>query len=248
MELIAGANALHAGKNEFRLCCVAMSKTVSKPSLRARASAQEKTGDLFQPADEIAPRSLAELNREMAAADAMVEGGKRAVFGEGPLCARLAFVGEQPGDQEDLEGRPFVGPAGQLLDKALAEAGIDRQKSYVTNAVKHFKFQQRGKRRIHQKPTMGEVKHYRWWLFKELDFVRPHLVVALGGTAAYALTGAPVVIGKSRGPAEFGSFKGFITVHPSSMLRIREHDEREAAFADFVRDLKSAQKLSARST
>lgn len=221
-----------------------MAKTSSKPSSRRQPLSTETTVDLFQPSTEAAPRSLAELNAEMAAQGPMVEGGKRAVFGEGPIGARLAFVGEQPGDQEDLEGRPFVGPAGQLLDKAFAEAGIDREKSYVTNAVKHFKFQQRGKRRIHQKPTMGEVKHYRWWLFKELEFVGPHLVVALGGTAAYALTGGAVVIGKSRGPAEFGEFRGFITVHPSSMLRIREHDDRENAFGEFVRDLKSARKLS----
>jgi DNA polymerase len=174
----------------------------------------------------------------------MVSGGKRAVLGEGPIGAALAFVGEQPGDQEDLQGRPFVGPAGQLFDKALAAAGIDRAASYVTNAVKHFKYEERGKRRIHQKPTMGEVKHYRWWLMKELEFVRPHVVVALGGTAAYALSGAAIVIGKSRGRHQFGDFSGFITVHPSSMLRMRDRAEREAAFADFVRDLKSARKLA----
>lgn len=186
------------------------------------------------------------MNEEMAALGPMVEGGKHAVFGEGPIGAKLAFVGEQPGDQEDLERRPFVGPAGKLLDKALDEAGIDRADTYVTNAVKHFKFQQRGKRRIHQKPTMGEVKHYRWWLMKELGFVHPHLVVALGATAAYALTGAPVVIGRSRGPAEFGAFGGFITVHPSSILRIRDHDERDAALSDFISDLAQARKLAGR--
>lgn len=176
----------------------------------------------------------------------MVEGGTRAVLGEGPIGATLAFVGEQPGDQEDLQGRPFVGPAGQLLDRAMAQAGIDRSHAYVTNAVKHFKFQQRGKRRIHQKPTMGEVKRYRWWLFNELTFVQPHLVVALGATAAYALSGAPVVIGRSRGPAEFETFKGFITIHPSSLLRLRDRAERETAFNQFVRDLKSAQRLAGR--
>lgn len=223
-----------------------MPSPASKTGARTRLSRGASTGDLFAAPTEREPRNFAELNDEMAAAGPMVEGGKRAVFGEGPLGAALAFVGEQPGDQEDLECRPFVGPAGRLLDKALNEAGIDRAHSYVTNAVKHFKFQQRGKRRIHQKPTMGEVKHYRWWLFKELEFVHPHLVVALGGTAAYALAGAPVVIGRSRGPAEFGSFEGFITVHPSSILRIREHDDQKTAFADFVRDLKSARKLSAR--
>jgi DNA polymerase len=215
------------------------SKSPARPQVVSR--------DLFSPTDEREPRSLAELNEEMAAAGPMVEGGKRAVFGEGPIGATLAFVGEQPGDQEDLQGLPFVGPAGGLLDRALASAGIDRSRSYVTNAVKHFKFQQRGKRRIHEKPTMGEVKLYRWWLFKELQFVHPRLVVALGATAAYALVGKQVVIGKSRGPAEFGPFRGFVTVHPSAMLRMRDHDEREAAFLHFVRDLKEARALSVRS-
>jgi DNA polymerase len=204
------------------------------------------TGDLFHESAGDAPRNLAELNASMADGGPKVEGGKQVVFGEGPIGARLAFVGEQPGDQEDLQGRPFVGPAGQLLDKAFAEAGIDRSRAYVTNAVKHFKFQERGKRRIHQTPTMGEVKHYRWWLLKELEFVHPHLVVALGGTAAYALAGVPVVIGRSRGAADFGEFKGYVTVHPSSLLRIREHDERERAFAGFVSDLKAAKKMSIR--
>lgn len=220
-----------------------MPRHVSKSSLASRG--QDFAEDLFAPVGEREPRSLAELNEEMAAAGPMVEGGKRAVFGEGPVGAALALVGEQPGDQEDLQGRPFVGPAGLLLDRAMTAAGIDRSQSYVTNAVKHFKFQQRGKRRIHEKPTMGEVKHYRWWLFKELQFVHPKLVVALGGTAAYALAGKAVTIGKSRGPAEFGEFHGFITVHPSAMLRMRDHDERDAAFRDFVHDLKDARRLAA---
>ena len=111
------------------------------------------------------------------------------------------FVGEQPGDQEDLQGRPFVGPAGQLLDRALAEAGIDREQAYLTNAVKHFKFEQRGKRRIHQKPTAGEVKHYRPWLMKELELVGPRLVVALGATAVLALAGKAMPITRARGRA-----------------------------------------------
>jgi DNA polymerase len=200
--------------------------------------------DLFRASGAEVPRSLAELNKIITASKPMVHGGKKAVLGEGPIGAKLALVGEQPGDQEDLRGRPFVGPAGQLLDEAIAEAGLDRHSAYVTNAVKHFKYEERGKRRIHQKPTMGEVKHYRWWLLKELEFVHPHLVVALGATAASALEGAPVVIGKSRGKHQFGDFPGFITVHPSSMLRIRDHDERTHAFASFVRDLKAARNLA----
>ena len=122
---------------------------------------------------EQAPPASTELNALIAAAPPMVEGGTRAVLGEGPIGAAIAFVGEQPGDQEDLQGRPFVGPAGQLFDRALAEVGIDRGATYVTNAVKHFKFVQRGKRRLHQRPTAGEVKHYRWWLKQELDLVGP---------------------------------------------------------------------------
>ena len=121
------------------------------------------------------PTSLAELNKMIAAAKPMVHGGLKAVLGEGPIGAPLALVGEQPGDQEDRQGHPFVGPAGRLLDEALEAAGVERTDTYVTNAVKHFKYEQRGKRRIHQKPTVGEVKHYRWWLLKEFEFVHPNL-------------------------------------------------------------------------
>jgi DNA polymerase len=181
----------------------------------------------------------------IAAAEPMVHGGTKAVLGEGPIGAPLAFVGEQPGDQEDLQGHPFVGPAGRILDRALEEAGVERAETYVTNAVKHFKYKQRGKRRIHQKPTVGEVKHYRWWLLKELEFVHPHLVVALGATAALALAGSPVVITRARGPAQFGPFRGFITVHPSSLLRQTDEASRAAAYAGFVADIRKAAKLAA---
>jgi DNA polymerase len=189
------------------------------------------------------PSSLKALNRLIAAAAPMVSGGTRAVPGEGPLHPAIAFVGEQPGDQEDVAGRPFVGPAGRLLDKALAEAGIDRRRVYVTNAVKHFKFEQRGKRRIHARPTMGEVKHYRWWLEKELDLVKPRLVVALGATAAQALAGRPVAVGKNRGPYDFDGRPGYVTIHPSFLLRMPQED-RQAAFRDFVKDLKRIHKLA----
>ena len=175
----------------------------------------------------------------------MVHGGRRAVLGEGPIGAPLALVGEQPGDQEDLQGHPFIGPAGRLLDRALEAAGVERQETYVTNAVKHFKYEQRGKRRIHQKPTVSEVKRYRWWLMKELEFVHPHVVVALGATAALALTGAPVVISRTRGPAQFGPFRGFITVHPSSLLRQQDDAARAASYDAFVRDLKKSARLAA---
>jgi uracil-DNA glycosylase family protein len=189
------------------------------------------------------PSSLAALNRLIQAASPMVKGGTRAVLGEGPLHPEVAFVGEQPGDQEDKAGKPFVGPAGRLLDKALAEAGIDRSRVYVTNAVKHFKFEQRGKRRIHSKPTAGEVKYYRWWLEKELDLVKPKLVVALGATAAQALAGKAIGVAKNRGPYDFDSRPGYVTVHPSFLLRMPEED-RPKAFRDFVRDLKRIHKLA----
>ena len=190
------------------------------------------------------PKTLAELNRLIAAAPPLVEGSTQAVLGEGPAGAPLAFVGEQPGDQEDLQGRPFVGPAGQLLDRAMAEAGIDRKASYVTNAVKHFKFERRGKKRIHQKPTAGEVAHYRWWLQKELDLVHPRVVVALGATAVLALAGKALPIGRSRGETRFDGRNGFITVHPSYLLRIPDEADRRKAYRDFVADLERARALA----
>jgi len=191
-----------------------------------------------------APASLEALNRIIAAAEPLVPGATQAVLGEGPIGAAIALVGEQPGDQEDAEGRPFVGPAGQLLSRALAEAGIDRRLTYVTNAVKHFKFVQRGKRRLHQSPTAGEVKHYRWWLQKELDFVAPQVTVALGATAALALAGEPLVISRCRGPARFGGREGFITVHPSYLLRLPDEAARIAAYDAFVADLRRVKTLA----
>jgi DNA polymerase len=158
------------------------------------------------------------------------------VFGEGPLDARLLFVGEQPGDQEDLAGRPFVGPAGQLFDRALAEAGIDRERTYVTNAVKHFKFVRRGKRRIHDKPDGGEIAACRWWLQQELALVRPPLIVALGATAARSLFGKVVTISALRGRGHaLPEGEAWVTVHPSFLLRVR--DDREREYARFVADL-----------
>ena len=174
----------------------------------------------------------------------MVKGGTRAVLGEGPLHPDLALVGEQPGDQEDIAGHPFVGPAGKLLDRALEEAGIDRTQIYVTNAVKHFKFEQRGKRRLHAKPNAGEVKHYRWWLQTELDLVKPRITVALGATAVLALMGKAIPVAKNRGPAKFEGRAGFITVHPSYLLRIPGAVAKRRAFRDFVNDLKTAERIA----
>jgi DNA polymerase len=190
-----------------------------------------------------APKSLKELNRIIAQSEPFVEGSDKAVLGEGPLHAGVAFVGEQPGDQEDLQGHPFVGPAGKLLDRAMEEAGIDRKKAYVTNAVKHFKFVQRGKRRLHQSPTSAEIKHYRWWLEKELDFVQPKLVVGLGASAVQALAGKPMPIGRNRGPAKFGERSGYITVHPSFLLRVPDEDKPKE-YKAFVADLKRIHALA----
>jgi DNA polymerase len=191
------------------------------------------------------PRTLAELNAIIAAAPPLVPGATQAVLGEGPEHAPIAFVGEQPGDQEDLEGRPFIGPAGQLLTRALGDAGVDRSEVYVTNAVKHFKFEQRGKRRIHSKPTAGDVSHYRWWLETELDLVGPKVVVALGATAVLALTGKSLPIIRARGPAEFGArFQGYITVHPSYLLRLPDPAAKAQAYDAFVADLDRVRRLA----
>ena len=160
------------------------------------------------------------------------------VFGEGPLDARIVFVGEQPGDQEDLAGKPFVGPAGQLFDRALADAGVPRERTYVTNAVKHFKFERRGKRRIHDKPNGGEIAACHWWLQQELALIRPPLVVALGATAARSLFGKVVTISALRGKSHRldEGREAWVTVHPSFLLRVR--DDREAEYAKFVDDLR----------
>jgi DNA polymerase len=162
------------------------------------------------------------------------------VFGEGPLNAKILFVGEQPGDQEDLAGRPFVGPAGQLFDAALEEAGIDRTATYVTNAVKHFKFVARGKKRIHAKPDTSEIDACRWWIEQERALIRPPLTVALGATAARSLIGKTVTIGKVRGsPLTLADgSECWVTVHPSFLLRLPDADTRRAERQRFVDDLR----------
>jgi DNA polymerase len=159
------------------------------------------------------------------------------VFGEGSPQAEIIFVGEQPGDQEDLAGKPFVGPAGRLLDKALEEAGIDRKLAYVTNVVKHFKWQPRGKRRIHQKPNAAEIAACRPWLDAELALVKPKVLVCLGATAAQALIGRQFRVSKDRGVPVESDLAPVVmaTVHPSSILR---SDDREAEMAMFVEDLR----------
>ena len=167
------------------------------------------------------------------------------VFGEGPEDATVVFVGEQPGDQEDMAGKPFVGPAGKVFDAVLDEAGIDRTKTYVTNAVKHFKFEPRGKRRIHSKPNAGEIQGCRWWLDKELALTKPDLVVALGATAAQSLLGKAVPITKMRGQVveREDGLRVFLTIHPSFILRIREQAEKDAERERFHQDMLAVKEL-----
>lgn len=161
------------------------------------------------------------------------------VFGQGRPSARLMLVGEQPGDKEDQEGEPFVGPAGRLLDRALEEAGIERAEAYVTNAVKHFKWKPKGNRRLHQTPRAGEIEACKPWLQAEVQAVKPAAVLAMGATAARSLFGPKVKVTKDRGqPIESPLAPlASVTIHPSAILRLRDHDEREAEFASFVADL-----------
>jgi DNA polymerase len=174
-------------------------------------------------------------------------GATQTVFGEGPAPTSLMLVGEQPGDKEDLAGLPFVGPAGQVLDRALGDAGIDRRAVYVTNAVKHFKYlQRRGKIRLHQKPVTPEIRACRPWLERELDLVQPRLVVAMGATAAQSVFGKAMPIGRNRGRVleAFGGIGALITVHPSYLLRIPEPDRKEEEYALFVKDLRQAREAA----
>lgn len=166
------------------------------------------------------------------------------VFGEGRKSSTILFVGEQPGDQEDRAGKPFVGPAGRLLDACMEEAGIDREAAYVTNAVKHFKWEPRGKRRIHEKPSLREIKACRPWLDAEIEAVRPKLIVCLGATAAQSLLGASFRVTQSRGRVmKLNGYPPILaTVHPSSILRARTEEEREQKRQHFVADLISASK------
>jgi uracil-DNA glycosylase len=178
----------------------------------------------------------------------LYEHATQAVFGEGPSHADIMFVGEQPGDQEDVAGKPFVGPAGKVFDAALQSVGIERSRVYVTNAVKHFKFVQRGKRRMHQRPNASEIQACRFWLDLEEDFVRPKVIVALGATAAQSLLGHTATISKLRGqPIERdGEASLVVTIHPSYLLRMPDRalagQERER----FEDDLRSVKNLAER--
>jgi DNA polymerase len=201
------------------------------------------------PAGDLAPASLREVANGVALCRRcpLWRDATQGVAGAGPARAKLLFVGEQPGDQEDLAGRPFVGPAGQVFDRALAEAGVPRTETYVTNAVKHFKHVLRGKRRIHQTPKSGEVTACRWWLDAERRIVRPRVIVMLGATAGLAVVGKPTPIGANRGRALqlADQAQGVITYHPSYLLRVPDEDAKAQAYAAFVQDLTFAWKLAA---
>ncbi|MDT0682774.1 UdgX family uracil-DNA binding protein [Roseicyclus sp. F158] len=213
----------------------------SEPTPTAVAVARRRETDM----DLFLPRNIPGLAKEAAGCTRCPLHGPatQTVFGEGPEDAPLMFVGEQPGDNEDLEGRPFVGPAGQLFDACARKAGIDRDAAYVTNAVKHFKFTPRGKSRIHQRPSAGEVSACRWWLESEAEVIRPALFVALGATALHALTGDGKGILKRRGSFERGRFGApvFVTVHPSYLLRLPDASKRAEEEARFVEDLAAVQ-------
>jgi uracil-DNA glycosylase family protein len=184
-------------------------------------------------------RTVADVAAACKACD-LYKRGTQTVFGEGPKAAGLMLVGEQPGDAEDLAGHPFVGPAGKLLDRALEQAGIDRPSVYVTNVVKHFKWEPRGKRRIHAKPSAAEVSACRPWLETEIALVRPHALVCLGATAAQALLGKSFKVSKQRGEFIESSLAPLVmaTVHPSSILRAPNDESRRAEIERFVADLK----------
>jgi DNA polymerase len=183
-------------------------------------------------------KALREAEAECARCP-LYKNATQVVPGEGPAHARIMMVGEQPGDKEDLAGKPFVGPAGRMLDQAIVEAGIDRKQVFVTNAVKHFKFEPRGKRRLHKRPNAHEIDRCHWWLDIEKALVKPQIVVALGATALRSIAGKPLSISKVRGrflPMATGG-RFIATIHPSYLLRIRDDADKRKQYAMFVEDL-----------
>jgi uracil-DNA glycosylase len=193
------------------------------------------------PPDTSSLAEVREVSRECTACH-LYKRATRTVFGEGPKAAPIMLVGEQPGDYEDVAGKPFVGPAGKIMDRALEEAGIDRSKVYVTNAVKHFKWEPRGKRRIHQKPNSREIAACRPWLEVELRLVKPKLLVCLGATAAQAVFGPSFRVTRERGKVLSSKLapRVLATVHPSSLLRQPDEESREREYKQFVTDLRAA--------
>jgi DNA polymerase len=204
--------------------------------------------DLMDDATDDLPdiRSLAALREAEAACTRcpLYRDAIQVVPGEGPRHAQVMMVGEQPGDQEDRQGHPFVGPAGRMLDRAIADAGIDRNDVFVTNAVKHFKHEQRGKRRLHKRPNAYEIERCRWWNDIERAIVKPEVIVALGATAARSLTGRPVTLAKVRGQTlAAGDSRLIVTIHPSYLLRLRDDESKEREYGGLVTDLRRCAKL-----
>ncbi len=253
-ELVAGAQArsaamIAAAPDAAKLSAAAVPVKIERMDASARG------GVLFSPGPELSEAAVGAMASDAHDQWAVIRSeahrckrcplfgdATQMVFGEGPLDAALMLVGEQPGDQEDVAGKPFVGPAGQLLNAALAEAGIDRGRVYLTNAVKHFKFTQQGKRRLHQSPTAGEIDACRWWVDKERALIRPRLTLALGASAARSLFGKTMAVGRSRGQALIladGS-AARITVHPSYLLRLPDREEAQREKSRFVADLRDA--------
>lgn len=195
------------------------------------------------------PRTLAGLRKAEAECTRcpLYKPATQAVPGEGPEHAPLMMVGEQPGNDEDLSGHPFVGPAGRMLDRAIEDAGLIRAEIFVTNAVKHFKFEPRGKRRLHKRPNAYEIDRCRWWNDAEIAIVKPKLVVALGATAARSLMGRVVTLSKLRGQVieREDGLKLMVTIHPSALLRIEDHDDKARQYGEFVGDLKRCRKVLA---
>jgi DNA polymerase len=208
----------------------------------ARTKADDRSARGFLP-DPRTLESLREAAKDCKGCD-LYKNATQTVFGEGPPQADLVFVGEQPGDQEDRRGRPFIGPAGRILDKAFAEAGISRDQVYVTNAVKHFKWIWRGKRRLHQKPSIREVMACKPWLDAEIELVRPRIVVCLGATAAQSYLGRPVLITKERGKfiAPGSGPLAFVTIHPSAIYRHREKHEQDEEYRRLAAEIKLLKK------
>ncbi len=210
--------------------------------------------DLFDPVvpeDVLHISSLRALREAEAACTRcpLYKHATQVVPGEGPADARLMMVGEQPGDQEDLQGQPFVGPAGRVLDKAIADAGLDRKEIFVSNAVKHFKFEPRGKRRLHKRPNAHEIDRCHVWYDFERKLVEPKLVVALGATAARSVMGRPVTIARMRGTVHTldDGTRALVTIHPSWLLRMDDDAQKEAEYRRFVGDLKLAARSLSRS-
>jgi DNA polymerase len=206
--------------------------------IRAKPTLKEQ----FPPAPIPSQKTLPAMRVAAAACTAcpLYRNATQTVFGEGARHARLVLIGEQPGDSEDRAGRPFVGPAGGMLNRALEEAGIDRTSVYVTNAVKHFKWEPRGKRRLHKKPSEREIAACRPWLEAELSIIQPHVLVCLGSTAAQSILGPHVRVLRDRGKFMESKYcpKTFVTVHPSSLLRAPDEESRAANYAFFVNDLR----------